>query len=204
MSVSLKPDNIPSLEGKVFLSPVATAGKQSILEFSKHGPKQTWLGARSQAKAQEAIDDIKAQIPNTPPIKCLHMDLGKFHSVRQSAKSFVQQSNRLDNLLLNAGIMADPAGTTEGGYEIKIGTNHMGHVLLTKLLLSTLLKTAEEPNSDVRATVLAAASRRFAPKEGVLFETLKTEASNLGTTNRCGQSKLANILFAKELARCYP
>lgn len=70
--VTFNPDkDIPSLEGKVILVTGGNSGlgKQSILEFSKHGPKEIWLGARSKAKAQAAIDDIKAEVPNAPPIK---------------------------------------------------------------------------------------------------------------------------------------
>lgn len=80
----------------------------------------------------------------------------------------------------------------------------MGHALLTKLLLLALLKTAEEPNSDVRVTVLASSAHQYAPKKGILFDTLKNEAENLDTITRYGQSKLANVLYAKELARRYP
>ncbi|KAH8780124.1 hypothetical protein F5883DRAFT_541288 [Diaporthe sp. PMI_573] len=206
-SMKFNPDkDIPSLKGKVILVTGGNSGlgKQSILEFSKHGPKEIWLGARSNAKAQEAIDDIKIQVPNAPPIKFLQMDLGSFLSIREAAKTFAQHSDRLDILLLNAGIMSVPAGTTNDGYEVQFGTNHMGHALLTKLLLPTLLQTAKEPNSDVRVTVLASSAHQYAPSEGILFDTLKNQAEKLSTVTRYGQSKLANVLYAKELARRYP
>ncbi|KAK4139572.1 uncharacterized protein C8A04DRAFT_15738 [Dichotomopilus funicola] len=206
-SLQFNPDkDIPSLEGKVILGTGGSSGlgKQSILEFSKHGPKEIWLVARSKAKAHGAIDDIKAQVPNAPPIKFLPMDLGSFVSIRESAKTFTQQSDRLDILLLNAGIMSVPAGTTDDGYEIQFGTNHMGHALLTKLLLPTLLTTAAEPKSDVRVTVLASSAHRYAPAEGILFDTLKNRAERLSTITRYGQSKLANALYAKELTQHYP
>ncbi|SPO05598.1 related to alcohol dehydrogenase homolog Bli-4 [Cephalotrichum gorgonifer] len=194
-SVKFVPDeDIPSLKGKVILVTGGNSGlgKESILQFSKHGPKEIWLGARSKAKAQEAIDDIRQAVPDAPPIKFLQMELGSFSSIREAAKTFNQESDRLDILLLNAGIMSVPAGTTNDGYDIQFGTNHMGHALLTKLLLPTLSKTAQEPNSD------------YAPKEGILFDTLKNPAERIGTITRYGQSKLANVLFAKELARRNP
>ncbi|KAK7221391.1 hypothetical protein V2G26_009394 [Clonostachys chloroleuca] len=206
--VKFVPDkDIPSLDGKVILVTGGNSGlgKQSILEFSKHGPKEIWLGARSKAKALEAIEDITAKVPNAPPIKFVQMDLGSFSSVRKAAKTFLQETDRLDILLLNAGIMSTPPGTIEDGYEVQFGTNHMGHALLTKLLLPTLIKTAEEPKSDVRVVVLASSAHQYAPaKEGIMFNTLKSQAEQINTVTRYGQSKLANVLFAKELARRYP
>lgn len=97
--------------------------------------------------------------------------------------------------------MAMPPGLTEQGYEIQFGTNHVGHALLTKLLLPTLLKTAEEPAADVRVVSLASIGHLGAPSKGILFDQLKTPMDSLTTSafTRYGQSKLANVLFAKEL-----
>lgn len=85
----------------------------------------------------------------------------------------------------------------------------MGHALLTKLLLPTLQRTAKETGStpgSVRIVNLSSAGEQFAPKpDGIKFEGLKTpNAGNLGTWTRYGQSKLANILHAKALAKRYP
>ena len=205
--VQFVPDrDIPSLEGKVILVTGGNSGlgKQSILQFSKHGPKEIWLGARSESKAQEAIDEIKAQVPNAPPMRFLEMDLTSLASIRQASKTFLQHSDRLDILLLNAGIMAVPEGTTKDGYEIQFGTNHMGHALLSKLLLPTLLQTASQPGADVRVVVLSSSAHSYAPpKQGIIFDTLKTKAEQISTTTRYGQSKLANLLFAQEFARRY-
>ncbi|USP80367.1 hypothetical protein yc1106_07641 [Curvularia clavata] len=206
--VHFNPDkDIPSLEGRVILVTGGNSGlgKQSILELAKHNPAEIWLGARNNSKAQEAIDDIKHQVPKAPPIKILQMDLTSFESISEAAKTFRQESQRLDLLLLNAGILAVPEGTTKDGYEIQFGTNHMGHALLSKLLLPTLLKTAEQPGSDVRVVVLSSEAHQYAPRaQGIMFNTLKTKAPEISSTTRYGQSKLANILFAQEFARRYP
>ncbi|KAF5651364.1 short-chain alcohol dehydrogenases/reductase [Fusarium tjaetaba] len=204
-SVKFNPDtDIPSLKDKVILVTGGNSGlgKESVLQFAKHDPKEIWLGARSEAKAKEAISDIKAQVPNAP-IKFVKIDLASFKSIREAAKAFTQESDRLDILLLNGGIMSVPPGTTDDGYEIQFGTNHMGHALLTKLLLPTLLRTADKGN-DVRVTVLASSAHQYAPPEGIKFDTLKSQALQMGAITRYGQSKLANALFAKELARRYP
>jgi len=115
----------------------------------------------------------------------------------------VGKEQRLDILILNAGIMATPPGLTTEGYEIQFGTNHVGHALLTKLLLPTLLKTAEEPGADVRVVSLSSMGHIMAPRDGIIFKDLKTDMASYLTLTRYAQSKLANILFTRELDRRY-
>jgi len=107
-------------------------------------------------------------------------------------------------LILNAGVMSLPAGTTSNGYEVQFGTNHMGHALLTKLLLRTLLNTATEPGADVRVVCLSSIGHVSASWNGIEFGELKGPMKWYPSLVRYAQSKLANILFAKELARRYP
>jgi NAD(P)-dependent dehydrogenase (short-subunit alcohol dehydrogenase family) len=98
--------------------------------------------------------------------------------------------------------MAMPYSLTKEGYEIQFGTNHIGHALLTKLLLPTLLKTAEQPGSDVRIVNLTSMGHYLAPPQGIIWDQAALE--KIRTWARYGQSKLANILFTKELAQRYP
>lgn len=123
-------------------------------------------------------------------------------SIQNAAQTVNAESSRLDILILNAGVMSLPPGETEMGHEIQLGTNHTGHFLLTKLLLPTLLKTAEEPNSDVRVVSLSSIGHNLAPS----FETIldQDRLKKVNTNTRYGASKAANILFAAELARRYP
>lgn len=107
----------------------------------------------------------------------------------------------------NAGIMACPEGLTKEGYEIQFGTNHVGHALLTKLLLPTLQRTAKgAPEGSVRIVNLSSMGEQMAPKpDGIKFDHLKAPNSGgINTWTRYGQSKLANVLFAKALAKRYP
>lgn len=108
--------------------------------------------------------------------------------------------------MCNAGIMAVPASLTKDGYEIQFGTNHLGHALLIKLLLPTLLQTASLPNADIRIVILASIAYTLHPQGGIIFKDLKTtqEMTLGGTLQRYGQSKLANILYARSLAKRYP
>ena len=98
--------------------------------------------------------------------------------------------------------MALPYSTTTQGYEIQFGTNHIGHALLTKLLLPTLLSTAET-TSDVRIVNLSSAGHNLAPSGGIVFAP-HPALESYNTWTRYGQSKLANILHARSLRKYYP
>lgn len=198
--------DIPSLARKVILVTGGNAGlgKQAILDFSRYGkPAKIFLAARSAEKAQASIREIQQVVPDAP-VTFLQLDLTSFESIRAAARSFLSQSDRLDILMLNAGVMAMPAGQTKEGYEIQFGTNHVGHALLAKLLLPALRKTAALPGSDVRVVVLSSAGLGLAPSGGFDPEVVKTDGSSMATWTRYGMSKLANALFARELARREP
>lgn len=100
--------------------------------------------------------------------------------------------------------MWTPPGFTKEGYELQFGTNHVGHALLTKLLTPTLLRTAERPSADVRVVVLSSAANETHPVGGLQFDKLKSACEDMPVFRRYSQSKLANVLFARELARHYP
>ena len=100
--------------------------------------------------------------------------------------------------------MATPPSLTADGYEVQFGTNHIGHALLTKLLLPSLQSTASQPKADVRIISLTSEGHKFAPKAGFLPAECTTDMATYSTWMRYGQSKLANILFSNELARRYP
>ncbi|KAF2262001.1 NAD(P)-binding protein [Lojkania enalia] len=198
--------DIPSLEGKTILVTGGNIGlgKQCILEYARHNPANLWLAARNLEKAQAAVDEIQQQLPNPAPIKLLELDLASVESIKTAVNTFSKESDRLDILMLNAGIMASPPGLTKDGYELQFGTNYVGHVLLAKLLLPLLEKTASMPSTDVRIVMLSSDGHRFAPKEGIIFDSLKTKCEALGPIGRYGQSKLAEILWVKQMAKSYP
>lgn len=200
-----KKDILP-LDGKIILVTGANSGlgKQAVLEYAQHNPAQIWLAARSLDKAEAAADDIKTLVPNAP-IKLLQLDLSSFDSIKKAAKIFSAESDRLDILMLNAGIMAAAPGLTREGYEYQFGINYMGHALLTKLLLPVLDRTAKSgTNSDVRIVSISSAGYAQAPAEGINFGMLKVTADSMGAFGRFGQSKLAIILFVRQLAKLYP
>jgi NAD(P)-dependent dehydrogenase (short-subunit alcohol dehydrogenase family) len=207
--VSFNPDSdIPDLSGKVVLVTGGNIGlgKETVLQLSKHNPAHIFLAARTESKATEAIKEIQAAVPNAAKITFLQLDLMSFDSIKKAAASFLSQSSELHLLINNAGIMATPPGTTKEGYEEQFGTNHMGHALLTKLLLPTLKATAANaPPQSVRVVVLSSLAEKYAtPKTTYQFAKLKTNWSDVSTSARYSVSKIANIHYASELARRNP
>ncbi|KAI8715926.1 hypothetical protein NCS52_01101600 [Fusarium sp. LHS14.1] len=206
-SISFNPEkDIPSLHGKVILVTGGNTGlgKQAVVEFARHKPLQIWLAARNLQKAEATAVEIKQQVPDAP-IKLLQLDLASFDSIRQAARSFLEESERLDILMLNAGIMAVPPALTKDGYEIQFGTNHMGHAYLTKLLLPVLEKTSpEEVEAKPRVVCLASHGHVYLRKGGFDFGTLRTTGESTGPLQCYYQSKLANMLWVRQLAKRYP
>ncbi|KAI4852830.1 NAD(P)-binding protein [Aureobasidium sp. EXF-8845] len=204
MSGSFDPvQRIPDLSGKVIFVTGGNVGigKESIIQLAKHNPKAIYMTSRSAEKAEKAVQDVLAVVPKAN-VKIISLDLTDFASIKQAAEHFTSTSSRLDLLINNAGVMAMPYSHTKQNYDIQFGTNHLGHALLVKLLLPTLLKTAELPNSDVRIINLASYGHNFAPSGGILFDEKKAEQAS--PSARYGSSKLANILHARVLAERYP
>ncbi|KAL1882324.1 hypothetical protein Daus18300_000810 [Diaporthe australafricana] len=198
--------DIPPLHGKVVLITGGNIGlgKQSALDLSKHNPQEIWLAARNAPKADVAIAEIREQAPHVP-IRFLQLDLGSFDSIKNAARTFTSSVSRLDILLLNAGVMGCPPGITKDGYEIHFGTNHMGHALLLKLLTPLLLKTASESTGKgVRVVTVSSVAHKFSVSGGIKFDILKGYGEKQSSNNLYGQSKLANLVYAREFAEHHP
>ncbi|KAI9372200.1 hypothetical protein BJX61DRAFT_456349 [Aspergillus egyptiacus] len=206
--VDFRPErDIPDLSGKVILVTGGNTGlgKETIRQILVHHPAKVFLAARSEEKARAAITELQKHAPdNQIQLTWLPLDLASTQSITNAATTFQSQSDRLDVLILNAGVMALPAGETDLGHEIQLGTNHTGHFLLTRLLLPTLLRTAEADggSSDVRVVTLSSVGHNMAPDFGTILDQARLKQCN--TNMRYGASKAANILFAAELARRYP
>ncbi len=112
--------HIPSLEGKIILITGANSGlgKQSSLELAKHNPAQIWMAARSPEKGNEAIADVKQQVPGAA-VTFLELDLSSFDSIKRAAETVIASSPRLDILMLNAGRTHPPSRYGESFFEIQ-------------------------------------------------------------------------------------
>ncbi|CZR59372.1 related to oxidoreductase, short-chain dehydrogenase/reductase family [Phialocephala subalpina] len=208
MVFKYNPDtDIPDLSGKVFLVTGGTAGvgKEAIIQLAKHSPKHIYFTGRNQKAADALVSEIK---PFSSDLTFIPMDQTSLSSVSAGAKSFLEKSdNELDVLICNAGVMAVPPGTSKDGYEIQFAVNHLAHALLIKLCLPALEKAKRE-KGDARIVSVTSLAFKSPPKHGIEFKDLKTDMhASLGWTTKwmCyGQSKLANILFASQLAVHHP
>lgn len=155
------------------------------------------MGCRSQGKCTKAAADILADTGRK--VETAVLDLASFASIRACAASIKESHDKIDGLTLNAGIMVPPFYLTEDGLEGQIGTNHFGHHLLTKLLLPLLEKAAKTSPATVVAVSSAAHFDSYPEGIKESVEAMNDESAyNRGKAY--GQSKLANVLFAQELA----
>jgi retinol dehydrogenase-12 len=204
---SFNPDtDIPSLDGKVIFITGGNLGlgKQSAKYLAVHNPAEIWIAARNSETGNSAVEEIKQVSPNVL-VRFLQLDLGSFDSIKTAAKTFIESVSKLDILMLNAGIMGTPAGVTKDGYETRFGINHVGHALLLKLLTPLLLKTVEgKPAGDVRVVILGSEGHKYVTKEAIPFQRLKSKAENISTVTKYSESKLANVIYAREFAKKYP
>lgn len=131
-------------------------------------------------------------------VEVMALDLASLASVRRFAEAFMATYDRLDGLVNNAGVMASPAGKTEDGFETQFGINHLGHFLLTELLLATLKASA--PARIVCVSSVAHVGMRGQVGE-LDFDDLNFERRPYDRIVAYTQSKLANVLHAVDLAR---
>jgi NAD(P)-dependent dehydrogenase (short-subunit alcohol dehydrogenase family) len=166
-------------------------GYHTALELARKGARVV-LACRNPAKAEDALNRIKTAVPDARA-ELAALDLSDLASVRAFAAAFDRSGAPLDLLVNNAGIMAPlTRRTTPAGFEVQFVTNHLGHFLLTALLLPAL-KRARAPRV---VTVASIAHRRGR----IAFDDLMGERRYI-PWNAYAQSKLANLLFAFELQR---
>jgi NAD(P)-dependent dehydrogenase (short-subunit alcohol dehydrogenase family) len=177
-----------SLAGKTILVTGCSSGlgQEAMRVLVKRGARV--LGtARTLEKARAACDPLGDL---AVPLGC---ELSDPQSVRACVAAVRRLGHRLDALIANAGVMALPTRQLAHGVELQLFTNHVGHFMLVTGLLDQLA-------DDGRVVVLSSNAHRMAPRAGILFDDLAA-ATGYTPWGHYGQSKLANVLFAKELAR---
>lgn len=184
--------DIPDLSGKTAVVTGANSGigLETARELARHGA-QVVLACRSEQKGAEALDDIRKGDPGAR-VALGPLDLADLGSVERFAADFSSSHERLDILCNNGGVMVPPLGWTKDGFETQFGTNHLGHYALTGRLLPKLLAAPHARVVNVSSTAHRAGKLDFDNLDG------KKRYSAVGFY---GQSKLANLLFTRELQR---
>lgn len=171
-------------------------GRVTVEQLARQGATVV-VGVRNGAAGQKAADQIRREVPGAK-IEILHLDLASLDSVEQFAEQFLATHSELHGLVNNAGVMNTPRGQTKDGFELQFGTNHLGHFYLTELLLDVLKKT-----EGARIVCLSSCYHDKAMgREGKIdFDDLHFTRRKYDGWTAYAQSKLANLLHAKELAR---
>ncbi|XP_017014746.2 retinol dehydrogenase 13-like [Drosophila takahashii] len=178
--------------GKVFIVTGSNTGigKETVLEIAKRGGT-VYMACRDMNRCEKARQDIIRESGNNN-IFARELDLSSLESIRKFAAGFKKEQDKLHVLINNAGVMHCPRTLTKDGFEMQLGVNHMGHFLLTHLLLDVLKKTA--PSRIVNVSSLAHT------QGSINVDDLNSEKS-YSRIGAYSQSKLANILFTRELAK---
>ena len=182
----------PSLQGKVGIVTGANAGLgfETSLALARLGAKVI-LASRNVERLEQARTKILEISPDAD-LLCLPLDLGELSSVRNFSADFLQSHDRLDFLINNAGIMMTPCQLTRDGFEGQLAVNYIGHFALTNLLLPLL-------NATDGARIVSVSSLAHSWWK-IQFEDLHFKTS-YDAKKAYGQSKLACLMFAFELAR---
>lgn len=188
--------NLPdlvSLQGRnVLISGANTGiGRVTARELARRGA-HVFVAGKSRERTQPLMDEVNA-ISGAGPIEWLSLDLADLDSVRACAAEYLARHIPLHILINNAGVAARK-GLTNEGYEMAFGVNHLGHFLLTKLLLDRI-------KSSAPARIVTVASRAHLRSKAFEWEFLKQPTRTVTALNEYAQSKLANVLFSAELAR---
>jgi NAD(P)-dependent dehydrogenase (short-subunit alcohol dehydrogenase family) len=164
-------------------------GRVTAEQLAKRGMK-VWLACRSLERAQPVLDAIVAA---GGAAELVALDLSDLASVRACADVLLERGEPLDLLVNNAGL-AGARGLTKDGFELAFGTNHVGPYLLTRRVMP-LLEAAPEG----RIVVVASASSFNA--RGIDWDAVRKSTASATGLPEYAVSKLANILFARELSR---
>jgi NAD(P)-dependent dehydrogenase (short-subunit alcohol dehydrogenase family) len=184
--------NIPDLTGKVIIITGSSSGiGKAGTEILAKKNATIVMAVRNAVKGESVANEIKSKFSKAK-IEVLRLDLSSLKSVKNFADAFVKKHNRLDVLINNAGVMMSPFEKTEDGFELQMGTNHLGHFALTNHLLSLLRKT-----QNSRIVVTSSIAHRGA---NIDLSDLNWESRKYNTQRAYCDSKIASLLFMNEFA----
>ncbi|MFL6109931.1 MAG: oxidoreductase [Catenulispora sp.] len=201
------PEEMPDLTGRVAMVTGASSGIgfHTALELARHGAR-TLLAVRDPGRGKLALERIYALVPGSCGlVEVVVVDLASLDSIEDAAADLADRTAAVDILVNNAGVMVPDGRSTVDGFELQFGTNHLGHFALTGRLLPLLL-AAEAP----RVITVSSLTHRhakpvwdFEPLAAVVDDGKQGGAEQDGHHRVAGygRSKLANLLFARELDR---
>ncbi|HEY5922378.1 MAG TPA: SDR family NAD(P)-dependent oxidoreductase [Kofleriaceae bacterium] len=179
------------LEGRVVVITGANIGiGRAVAEALAMRGASLRLLCRSIAKAEPVVAALLAHTSDVVVIEC---DLGRLASVRTAALELLAREEPIHILVNNAGV-AGQRGVTSDGFELHFGVNHLGHFLLTQLLLDRLRASAP-------ARIVHVASGNHRKARGIDWEAVRRPTESVSGLPEYGVSKLANVLFSAELSR---
>ena len=190
--------NLEDQKGRTVIITGANSGigYWTALGLAKFGA-HVIIAGRNQERIDTAVESIAASIQNDSmkgSVTSAILDLASLNSVRKFSEKFNREYDSLDILINNAGLMMPPEAKTEDGFELQFGVNFLGHFYLTHLLHEKLIQT-----KNARVVTVSSIAHRMG---AIDFDNLRSEKSYDARREYC-QSKLANSVFALELARKY-
>ncbi|MGE2717303.1 SDR family NAD(P)-dependent oxidoreductase [Mycolicibacterium litorale] len=184
--------DVPDQEGRIAVITGANTGigYEAAAVLAGKGAHVV-LAVRNTEKGRAAAERIRASAPHAD-VTVRELDLTSLDSIRAASDELRADYPRIDLLINNAGVMMTPKDTTKDGFELQLGTNHLGHFALTGQLLDNLL-----PVEGSRVVTVSSNAHKWGR---VNFDDLQSERG-YNRINAYGQSKLANLLFTYELDR---
>jgi NAD(P)-dependent dehydrogenase (short-subunit alcohol dehydrogenase family) len=182
------------MDGRVVLITGGNAGigKETAVALASMGARVVFT-ARDEARGSDARTEIRTR-SGSDEVKVMPLDLARFASVRDFAKRWGDEHDQLDVLVNNAGLILNSRRQTDDGYEMTFQVNHLGPFLLTQLLRDQLVA------GDDARVVNVASDAHSSARRGLDFDDLQSTRHYRGF-RVYGKTKLANILFTRELAR---
>lgn len=186
------------LSGKTYVITGANSGIGLVTaqQLARQGATVV-MGVRRVKEGERVAAEIRSKVPSAK-IAVFQLELGNLSSVRAFAAEVKQHYPKLQGLVNNAGVMNTPFGHTKDGFETQFGVNHLGHFLLTNLLIDAL-----KAGAPSRVVNLSSFFHEFAigRKGDIHFDDLNYDRRPFDSWEAYAQSKLANLLHARELAR---
>lgn len=184
--------DIPILEGKIAIVTGSSSGigLETARALAEKGATII-MAIRNLQKGEKARESISGKVDGE--LILMHLNLADLSSVKKFAEEFRNKFDKLDLLINNAGVMMPPYSKTKDGFELQMGTNHLGHYVLTALFFDLIKNT---PNS--RIVNVSSAMHKYG---NINFEDINWEKRKYKAARAYGDSKLANLYFTYELAR---